>query len=38
MAGHKYMSSAELYQMDNLESLKDKVEKYHPLSYEASVE
>lgn len=32
MAGHKYVSSTERYQMDNLESLKDKVEKYHPLS------
>jgi integrase/recombinase XerD len=32
MAGHKYVSSTERYQMDNLESLKDKVEKYHPLN------
>jgi len=32
MSGHKYVSSTERYQMDNLESLKDKLEKYHPLN------
>lgn len=32
MAGHKYVSSTERYQMDNLESLKEKVAKYHPLN------
>jgi integrase/recombinase XerD len=31
MAGHKYVSSTERYQLDNLDNLKDKVEKYHPL-------
>jgi integrase/recombinase XerD len=33
MAGHKYVGSTERYQMDNLESLKDKLEKYHPLNH-----
>jgi integrase/recombinase XerD len=32
MAGHKYVSSTERYQLDNLDNLKDKVEKYHPLN------
>jgi integrase/recombinase XerD len=31
MAGHKYVSSTERYQLDNLEKLQDKLEKYHPL-------
>lgn len=30
-AGHKYVSSTERYQLDNLEKLQDKLEKYHPL-------
>ncbi len=32
MAGHKYVSSTERYQLDNLEKLQDKLEKYHPLN------
>lgn len=32
MARFKYMSSTERHQIDNLESLKEKVKKYHPLS------
>ncbi|WP_299556784.1 site-specific integrase [Seonamhaeicola sp.] len=31
-AGHKYVSSTERYQLNNLESLKSKLKKYHPLS------
>ena len=31
-AGHKYVSSTERYQMNNLDSLKDKLEKCHPLN------
>jgi integrase/recombinase XerD len=32
MAGHKYVSSTERYQLDNLDKLQDKLEKYHPLN------
>lgn len=32
MAGHKYVSSTERYQVNNLESLQSKLEKCHPLS------
>lgn len=32
MAGHKYVSSTEYYQLDNLESLQEKLEKLHPLN------
>lgn len=32
MAGHKYVSSTERYQANNLDSLKNKLEKYHPLN------
>jgi integrase/recombinase XerD len=32
MAGHKYVSSTERYQLDNLENLQKKLEKYHPLN------
>ncbi|NJM15475.1 MAG: tyrosine-type recombinase/integrase [Bacteroidales bacterium] len=32
MAGHKYVSSTERYQANNLDSLRDKLEKYHPLN------
>lgn len=32
MAGHKRVSSTERYLGNNLESLKDKLEKYHPLN------
>lgn len=31
MAGHKYVSSTERYQLNNLEGLKTEIEKYHPL-------
>jgi len=31
MAGHRYVSSTERYQLNNLEGLKDQVDKYHPL-------
>jgi integrase/recombinase XerD len=32
MAGHKYVSSTERYQLGNLEKLQEQLEKYHPLS------
>jgi integrase/recombinase XerD len=32
MAGHKYVSSTERYQMSNLENLQKKLEKFHPLN------
>lgn len=32
MAGHKYVSSTERYQLNNLDSLQSKLEKYHPLN------
>ena len=32
MAGHKYVSSTERYQVNNLESLQNKLEKCHPLN------
>ncbi len=32
MAGHKYVSSTERYQTNNLDSLQSKLEKCHPLS------
>ncbi len=31
MAGHRYISSAESYQINNLDSLIEEIEKYHPL-------
>ena len=31
-AGHKYVSSTERYQLNNLDNLQNKLEKYHPLS------
>jgi integrase/recombinase XerD len=31
-AGHKYVSSTERYQMNNLENLQSKLEKFHPLA------
>ena len=30
-AGHKYVSSTERYQLNNLENLKNQLDKYHPL-------
>lgn len=31
MAGHKYVSSTERYQANNLEGLKNSLDKYHPI-------
>jgi integrase/recombinase XerD len=31
MAGHKYVSSTERYQLNNLDELQSKLDKYHPL-------
>ena len=31
MAGHRWVSSTERYQLNNLEGLKAQVDKYHPL-------
>lgn len=31
MAGHKYVSSTERYQLNNLDTLQKKIEEYHPL-------
>lgn len=31
MAGHKHVSSTEHYQLNNLDNLQSKLEKYHPL-------
>jgi integrase/recombinase XerD len=31
MAGHKYVSSTERYQLSNLDNLQSKLDKYHPL-------
>jgi len=33
MAGHKYVSSTERYQLSNLDNLQSKLEKYHPLQH-----
>jgi integrase/recombinase XerD len=33
MAGHKYVSSTERYQTNNLANLQGKLERYHPLNY-----
>jgi integrase/recombinase XerD len=35
LAGHRYISSTESYLENELEGLKEEVEKYHPLDYEA---
>ncbi|PWD99974.1 hypothetical protein DDZ16_08745 [Marinilabilia rubra] len=32
MAGHKYVSSAERYQLNNQDELQSKLEKLHPLN------
>ena len=32
MAGHKFVSSTERYQLNNLDSLQSRLEKYHPLN------
>jgi integrase/recombinase XerD len=31
MAGHKYVSSTEAYQINNIEELQDDIKKYHPI-------
>ncbi len=31
MAGHKYVSSTEAYQVNNIEELQDDINKYHPI-------
>ena len=31
MAGHRYVSSTEAYQINNLEDLQDDIKKYHPI-------
>jgi integrase/recombinase XerD len=33
MAGHRYISSTELSQTNNLEELKDALNKFHPLNF-----
>jgi len=33
MAGHKWVSSTERYQKNNLESLQSQLEKLHPLNH-----
>lgn len=33
MAGHKYVSSTERYQSNNLDHLQDRLEKFHPLNH-----
>jgi integrase/recombinase XerD len=33
MAGHRYISSTERYQTNNLEDLKDALNKHHPLKH-----
>jgi len=32
MAGHKYVSSTERYQLNNLDKLQGRLEKLHPLN------
>ncbi|WP_088656216.1 tyrosine-type recombinase/integrase [Geofilum rhodophaeum] len=36
MAGHKYVSSTERYQLNNLDSLQKALEKCHPLKYKTT--
>jgi integrase/recombinase XerD len=31
MAGHKYVSSTERYQLDHLEDLQSEVNRHHPM-------
>ncbi len=31
MAGHRYVSSTEVYQLNNIEELQDDIKKYHPI-------
>jgi integrase/recombinase XerD len=32
MAGHRYVSSTEAYQLNNIEELQDDIKKYHPIN------
>jgi len=32
MAGHRWVSSTERYQLGNLDNLQSKIEKFHPLN------
>ena len=32
MAGHRYVSSTEAYQINNIEELQDDIKKYHPIN------
>ena len=32
MAGHRYVSSTEAYQINNIEELQDDIKRYHPIS------
>lgn len=32
MAGHRYVSSTEAYQLNNIEELQDDIKKYHPIA------
>ena len=32
MAGHRYVSSTEAYQVNNIEELQDDIKKYHPIN------
>ena len=32
MAGHKYVSSTERYQLNNIDDLKNEVQQHHPMS------
>jgi hypothetical protein len=31
MAGHRYVSNTEAYQINNIEELKEDIKKYHPI-------
>ena len=37
LAGHRYISSTESYLQNDMEGLKEEVQQYHPLDYEALV-
>jgi integrase/recombinase XerD len=32
MAGHRYVSSTESYQVNNIDELHENITKYHPLN------
>jgi hypothetical protein len=31
LAGHRYVSSTEKYQINNIEALQDEIKRYHPI-------